>query len=445
MRRDARVTVAVMAGLLVSPGYGQALPGRAADTPPAGALTLEQAVRTAVAWHPQVTEASGALAARREEIAVARAGYLPRINAGVDSGYDSRISDSWRPRPTASIDQMLYDFGKVAGAVAAARADTREGEAQLLLAIDDLARQTAFAAIELQRAAALRTVAKAQLVRVSEISRLVGDRSDVGAATRSDALQARARVESARATLSQIEASTERWQAALAFLVGKDPAEAGITDGAPRFLDTACIDASVRPEPVPTIMAAEARREEAEATLRRSRADQYPTIAFGGNASTDVVSFSPDRSIYSFGLRASSEVFAGGARRARARGARLALGAAEASVAAARLETRQALAEASTQVPLLSDLLQTLERRRTDMAETGKLYELQYLQMGTRTLVDLLNAEQELHQVGFEIVNTRHDLRRLAVDCLFSSGRLRTAFELDTDRITGRQVAGTVQ
>ncbi len=445
MRRDARVTLVALTCLLVSPGYGQALSDRAPGAPAGAVLTLDQAVRAAVAWHPQVTEASGSLSARREEIAVARAGYLPRVNAGVDSGYDSRIADSWRPRPTASVDQMLYDFGKVASAVAAARADTREGEAQLLLAIDDLVRQTAFAAIELQRAAALRTVAQAQLARIGEISRLVGDRSDVGAATRSDALQARARVESARATLSQIEASTQRWSAALAFLVGRDTPVPGVTDDAPAFLDTACIDASVRPEPVPAIMAAEARRDEAEANLRRSKADQYPTIAFGGNASTDLASFTSDRSIYSFGLRASSEVFGGGARRARARGAQLALGAAEASIAATRLETRQALAEAGTQVPLLTDLLQTLERRRTDMAETGKLYELQYLQMGTRTLVDLLNAEQELHQVGFEIVNTRHDLRRLEIDCLYNSGRLRTAFQLDERQITGRQFAGRMQ
>ncbi|WP_245844321.1 TolC family protein [Sphingomonas spermidinifaciens] len=396
-----------------------------------GPLDLTSAVRQAVAWHPRVAEASGDLESRLATIAIARAGYLPRVNAGIESGYDSRIRNSWRPRPTASIDQMIFDFGKVAGAVAAARADTREGEARLLLAIDDLARQTAHAAIELQRAAALQKVADVQLKRVAEISRLVGDRADVGATTRSDAIQARARVESARATLSQIVASRGRWATALAYLTGRDAPVDQMIETAPAFLETACADAVVRPEPAPAVMAAEARRDEAAANLRRSRAEQYPTVSVGGDASTDITSLAADRSIYSFGLRASSEVFGGGARRARARSAELALGAAEVAIAAARLETDQALAEAVTQVPQLRELLVTLDRRLSDMTETGRLYEMQYLQMGTRTLVDLLNAEQELHQVAFDIVNTRHDLRRIETDCLYNSGRLRSAFGID--------------
>lgn len=73
------------------------------------------------------------------------------------------------------------------------------------------------------------------------------------------------------------------------------------------------------------------------------------------------------------------------------------------------------------------------------MRETGKLYRLQYLQMGTKTLVDLLNAEQELHQVRFDRANTRHDLRRLRIDCLVSSGNAREAFGL-----SGTAIGGTV-
>lgn len=58
------------------------------------------------------------------------------------------------------------------------------------------------------------------------------------------------------------------------------------------------------------------------------------------------------------------------------------------------------------------------------------LYRLQYLEMGTRTLVDLLNAQQELHQVRFQLANVRHDLRRLNIDCLFTAGQERDAFRL---------------
>ncbi|MEC9016514.1 MAG: transporter, partial [Pseudomonadota bacterium] len=103
----------------------------------------------------------------------------------------------------------------------------------------------------------------------------------------------------------------------------------------------------------------------------------------------------------------------------------------------ARNEAEQRLAEAQQQIDSLNALLQTLASRQDNMDETGKLYRMQYLQMGTRTLVDLLNAEQEFQQVRFEAVNSAHDLRRLQLDCLYNSGRTRAAFHLSGTVVRG--------
>ena len=119
------------------------------------------------------------------------------------------------------------------------------------------------------------------------------------------------------------------------------------------------------------------------------------------------------------------------------RGAEYSLSAAQAAAQRARTETSQQFAEAKQQIGSLSELVDTLASRENNMRETGKLYRLQYLEMGTRTLVDLLNAEQELQQVRFERVNTAHDLRRLEVDCLFLSGRTRDALGLTGTRVQG--------
>ncbi len=53
---------------------------------------------------------------------------------------------------------------------------------------------------------------------------------------------------------------------------------------------------------------------------------------------------------------------------------------------------------------------------------------MQYLSSGTRTLLDILNTEEEIHQAMFDRQNTDHDLRRLQIDCLHSTGGLRDAF-----------------
>lgn len=409
--------------------------GRAADK--SAPVTLGTAVKEAVAWHPAVIEASGVLAARGEEVNAARAGYLPTISGGIGSGYDSRVSGTWRPRPQLGASQMLYDFGKVASDVAAARAGTRAGRAELLLAIDTLIRETAYAVIEWQRATALSTIARDQAARIREISDLVGQRSTMGAATTSDALQAQARVEAATASLTQIEAEERRWASNLAYLLGRDAPPPGVSGDVPGWLMQSCAAPAPAWDMVPIVMVADARVARAEAGVRRSRADRYPTVSLGGDASTDIGSPFGDRDIYNFGLRVTSNLFAGGLTRARLRGAGYELDAAQANARRARLDTSQRLAEAQQQIDSLSRLVATLESRQGNMRETGRLYRIQYLEMGTRTLVDLLNAEQELQQVRFEAVNTAQNLRRLQVDCLFSSGRMRDAFGLSGTSLRG--------
>jgi adhesin transport system outer membrane protein len=205
----------------------------------------------------------------------------------------------------------------------------------------------------------------------------------------------------------------------------------------PSWLTPAC----KRPVPdwndVPQVAAADARIGRAGAELKRRQAERLPTVSLGGDASTDVASPFGDRSIYNFGLRLNGNVFGGGVTKARVRGADFALESARAAAQRARLDSQQRLAEAQQQVLSLSGLMDTLSAREIAMRDTGKLYRLQYLEMGTRTLVDLLNAEQELHGVRFQAVNTEHDLRRLRMDCLFYSGETRRAFHLAGTRFRG--------
>lgn len=428
----AMLALGVGAGSMAAHAAGPIIAG-----PPAQTVTLEAAAREAVAWHPSIIEAAGTLAARGEDVAAARAGYLPTISAGVGSGFDSRVSGTWRPRPQLGASQMLYDFGKVASDVAAARAGTQASRAEMLLAIDTLIRDTAYAIVEWQRASAQRVIATEQVASIRQISDLVGQRSTMGAATRSDALQAQARVEAALATLSQIEAEERRWTSNLTFLLGRTTPPTGVSADVPAWLMRSCAGPTPAWDQVPSVMVADALARRAEADLRRSRADRYPTLSVGGDASTDVGSPFGDRSIYNVGLRVTSNVFAGGLTRARVRGAGYQRDAAEASAQRARTASSQQFAEAQQQIDSLAQLATTLAARQDNMRETGRLYRIQYLEMGTRTLVDLLNAEQEFQQVRFDAVNTTQNLRRLQVDCLFVSGRMRDAFGLSGTTVRG--------
>jgi len=402
---------------------------------PGGSLTLEAAVREAIRTHPLVDEATGRLLRADELVRAAEAGYYPKVRAGLDSGYGSRNRDGWRPRFSLTASQMLYDFGKVSSAVEAERAGGRVDRARLLLTIDKLARDTAGAVIEVQRYRALADLAAAQVEGVRSIAALVQERSQKGASTMSDKIQADARVQSALATEWQYRSELDRWRSVLSSLMGREAPDPAA--GVPAWLENACAAAPSGGDDAPAILEASARKAEAEARLAASRAAAYPTVsleastAYDLNQDRDRRYGKVDQPEYAVGLKVSSDLYNGGATSARHRAAAHALQAAEASLRAARRDTERGLVEARSQIGALNRLATSLGERSDLMARTRDLYRKQYMELGTRTLLDLLNAEQELFESRFQIANTVHDLRRLNIGCLFSAGRLRAAFGID--------------
>src|SRR5690606_36530721 len=175
----------------------------------------------------------------------------------------------------------------------------------------------------------------------------------------------------------------------------------------------------------------------AKPQLSLSQAQIYPTLSVQADVAYDLdgsrrgSASSSEQFDYTVGLNVSGSLYDGGATSARREAASYALKAAEASRETARLQALQSLTGSRTLTANMNQLLASLSSRRGMMEETRNLYRRQYVELGTRTLLDLLNAEQELHQAQFDMVNTTHDLRRLNVDCLFESGMARAAFSFN--------------
>lgn len=85
-----QTTVSAVPGKPNPPGPVTELP-----VPTSGPLTLESAVQRAVRWHPAVGEAVAKLRQQMEDVNVARAGYMPRVSWGIDSGYNSQVDDRY--------------------------------------------------------------------------------------------------------------------------------------------------------------------------------------------------------------------------------------------------------------------------------------------------------------------------------------------------------------
>jgi adhesin transport system outer membrane protein len=401
-------------------------------------MSLNSAVQAAAAWHPSVRNAAGQLLQADEGITGARSGYYPQVRAGITNESRNRDIAAYGTRNLnqgrISVSQMIYDFGKVANSVDQARAGADAARAQVQWSVDAVIRETALTWVELSRQQAMSKIATSQVEGVKALADLAKEREAKGASTRSDALQAQARVESAASQAVNISTQVQRNRVGLMQLTGsKVPVS---SDGAaPQLLDQAC-SAGATGLPTPAVLRAEALREQARATVRVADSALLPTLSLDGSVLRGI-----DRQSRMSGqggmestitLNFSAPLYEGGASQSRQRAALHALEAADAAVEQAQLQVRQGLLDAQTQTQGQRARAPVLAQRIESIRTTRDLYREQYLQLGTRSLLDLLNAEQEYHSARFDQLDSTYEQQRLAIECLYQGGRLRDAFNLST-------------
>lgn len=408
-------------------------------------LDINQAVQRAVQWHPDVGEAVGKMLEQVDAVDVAKAKYYPQISAGMNNGIsNTHIDHGYSPSFVLSVSQMLYDFGKVSSSVRAAEAGVAREQAGVLLSIDTVAHDTASALVEVQSYQQLVKIAQEQLLSLNKIGDLARARNEQGAASLSDATQTNARIEGARTTLNQYQASLDRWRATLATYLGW-PIVRTVSDDFPVSLTKSCQVAGVDDRLIPEVLAAWAQANQAQAQLDYATAQMMPSISLEPEVTrylNDHYSNSTvlDNTQYSAKLRVEIPLYQGGGLSASRRAAAHALGVANAAVRSAQLDARQRLSESQSQAQSLTLSLAIQSRQQALGEKTQHLYQDQYLQLGSRPLLDVLNAGQEVFQTRFARQQTVSKLRTLQLDCLYSTGHMRTGFTLNNQRIQSVEI-----
>jgi outer membrane protein, adhesin transport system len=408
-------------------------------------LTLNQAVQRAIQWHPDIAEAVGKLMEQADQVDVAKAKYYPQVSGGLNNGYSNSYSEKgFSPSVVLSVSQMLYDFGKVSSSVRSAEAGVAQQQANVLVSIDTVAHDTAAALIQVQGYQQLVKIAQEQLTALMKIGDLARRRNDEGAASLSDATQTDARIEGARTVLTQYQANLDRWRATLATYLGW-PLVKKVSDAFPDNLTRSCDAAKADDRLIPAVLAAWAQANEAQAKLDNANAQMLPTISLEPQVTHYLNnhyanSETLDRTQYSAFVKVEMPLYQGGGMTASRNAAANALTAANAAVNSARLKARQQLSESQSQSQSLALSLAIQARQQRLGEKTQELYQDQYLQLGTRPLLDVLNAEQEVFQTRFTLQQTISQLRSLQLDCLYSTGHMRSAFALNNQRIQSVEI-----
>lgn len=109
-------------------------------------LTLEEAVVTAITHHPQMLEAKANVEGAEAGTGQAAAAYYPQVNLTADWSkgraffpVKESVMNSDVTADAISLKQTIYDFGRTAGAVEAARWRTSAAAGSLSVARQDVA------------------------------------------------------------------------------------------------------------------------------------------------------------------------------------------------------------------------------------------------------------------------------------------------------------------
>ena len=203
-----------------------------ADPLPARALTLEEALALTYDTNPTLLAARAQLRAQNENVSQARSAWRPSVNSNLSVGItkvdaESRgvTTDGSSVPKTAgiSVNQPIYTGGRIDAGIDGAEAEVQAGRAQLFNAEQTVLLQGVVAYVNLLREEATLELRVNNLQRLNKQLEATRDRFRVGEVTRTDVSQAEARVSRARADRTQAEGDLVTSRVAFERVVGRLP------------------------------------------------------------------------------------------------------------------------------------------------------------------------------------------------------------------------------
>ncbi|WP_425230049.1 TolC family outer membrane protein [Sphingomonas sp.] len=414
------------------------LAGVASLAGPAGADTLRDALLRAYQTNPTITGARAAQRATDETVPIARAAGLPSLSSSggytenVLSSSNSFASPAREANASTNLVVPLYRGGAVRGSVRAAETRVAAGQASLRSTEATLFTNVVAAYLDVIRDEAI-VALNQQNVRVLEVNlRASRDRFQVGDLTRTDVAQSEARLSIARSQLQSAEAQLISSREFYIRIVGTEPGVLDEPPPLPNLPVTTEVAVQTALADNPALIAAARQRDATRYDVTVARSARLPQVSAvaGGNyynylgslgAGTST-SVGQSGTAATLGLSLSLPLFQGGRPAAQVRRAEALQGQATEAVTeterAVVAQARSSFAVYRSSVEVIQSSEQAVAANRLSLegvrAENS---------VGTRTILDILNAEQELLNSQVTLVSARRDAYVAGFSLLAAMGR----------------------
>ena len=388
----------------------------------ASADTLREALVSTYNANPTLTGQRETLKSTDAGVAIARAASRPQVTATVGVTRDLTrsgrfdVGGSKGPFITGGVDLSypLFQGGTVKNNIEAAKTRVEAGRATLRAVEGDIFTEAVAAYMDVIRDRAIVELNQNQVRVLGTNLEATRDRFEIGDVTRTDVAQSEARLSLGRSNLTTAQGRLATSEENYRRVIGKRPDALQPPPPLPPFPATADQAVQIALANNPDLIAVTRQAEAANFDVRSARGSRLPTVSavasgdYANTISGDTQGIPRSGTATSVGVQGRIPIYQGGLPAARIRQAQALEGetlerriATERAVVA---NTRSAFATyqaatnaiASNQVAVSANEL-ALEGARAENS------------VGTRTILDVLNAEQELLNSQVALVTARRD------------------------------------
>lgn len=395
-------------------------------------ITLAEAIQLAERTQPSVIQARGDVETAAAQRRSAWGTFLPSLSASssasdffsegasrIDPVTGQVLSGNTTNRSLntslrASVD--LFTGFRRGAELKAARAGQAQADAGLVDARFQQALATTNQFFDALSAAQLVGVREASVRRADEQLKVSVAKLHAGSATRSDSLRSLVTLGSAQLDLIQARTDLATAEASLARLVGQPGRVHAQDDSSFRQVIATLDTQAVRQEAEarsPRIQTAQAGVQVAQANLRASRSEYWPSLTLGANTSWNA-SRAADYTFFNqrqVSLQLNWNLFNGFDRELAIAQRSASADLAEATAADARraveAELTQRLAELDAARSKIDITATSVAAATEDLRVQQQRYRL-----GASTIVDVLTSQESLNQAEVDVVNARFDYLR---------------------------------
>jgi outer membrane protein len=404
---------------------------------PALSETLNEALASAYKVNPRLDAARATLRATDEEVPRAISGYRPTITGEADTSFENTFTrpprvfngdGSSNPRGySVQLVQPLFRGFRVVNTVAEAEATVRAGRETLRSVEQSVLLEAVTAYLDVVRDQAIVRLRENNVTVLTRDLRATQDRFNVGEVTRTDVAQAQARRAAAVSALDLAKSNLQTSRATYERVIGHPPSNLVEPKPSAQVPKTLADSSEISARENPAVVAALYREQGARHAIDRIRGERLPSAQLEAGYQKR---FDPQVGIdmqetTTVTGRVTVPFYSGGEVEARIRQAKHTHVGRLQEIEQARTEVLAQVVAAWSQLIAAKAQLES-DQASVDANRIALAGVREEERVGQRTLLDVLNAEQELLNSEVNLVTTKRNLVVASYNVLSTIGRLNS-------------------